>query len=310
MKREIIVLLLTGFVAACGPPPDPLPPPAPEEGFQISMQAHAPAGQEVWRCKVEILATDQLFEVNRARHVQSPGMHHMDVMVILENLGLQPGEYDCKTLYDQQPKLMEQIIIYASQKGEDTIQLPPNVSAPIPPGVTVMTEIHYVNASNRDEDVFTKINAYGIEQSTVKERIWGGAIRDLHLEIPPMSTHTEWTRCEMNRDIDLLFLASHTHELGVETKIFAWDGQKTGAELYVNRDWQSPSLKAFAPTPMRVPAGQGFEFRCDFRSDRPTPTRWGFSAKDEMCQIAIVHTPGDVDIKCKIVASSDGMGIE
>ena len=30
---------------------------------------------------------------------------------------------------------------------------------------------------------------------------------------------------------------------------------------------------------------------------------WGFEAKDEMCQIALVFTPGETSRKCEIVSS-------
>jgi len=34
---------------------------------------------------------------------------------------------------------------------------------------------------------------------------------------------------------------------------------------------------------------------------------WGFAASDEMCQIALVYTPGQATRKCEVVDSSDGM---
>ena len=37
---------------------------------------------------------------------------------------------------------------------------------------------------------------------------------------------------------------------------------------------------------------------------------WGFKATDEMCQMAIVYTPGDPSAKCVPVETSDGVILE
>jgi hypothetical protein len=54
---------------------------------------------------------------------------------------------------------------------------------------------------------------------------------------------------------------------------------------------------------MKVPAGTGFEFACHYKNPSAQPVTWGFKATDEMCQIALVFTPGETTRACEIVAS-------
>jgi hypothetical protein len=82
-----------------------------------------------------------------------------------------------------------------------------------------------------------------------------------------------------------------------------------GREVFVNQDWQTPRILQL-PTPLHVKKGEGFQFSCIYRNDRDTPTQWGFNAKDEMCNMAVVFTPGDSSAKCTVVETSDGTIME
>ncbi|MCA9679843.1 MAG: hypothetical protein KC464_32725, partial [Myxococcales bacterium] len=298
-------------LAACGADDpvvdDPLPPPDPADGFQVSMEADVPAGAELWQCKVSEIPTVEFTPVNYVESVQTAGVHHMDVMALaFANVDLAPGTYECADLYRDYPQLMEDgLIIYAAQQAEQHIKLPEGTIANLPGSLKIMQELHYVNATNVDAHAFSKINIYRYT-GTADQQIWGGAVRDTNLNIPPGES-TEWTRCVMSDDVDVLFLSSHTHALGVNFEIRAFDGTDVGELLYSNSDWATPSLLSFDEQPLHVPAGQGFEFSCHFDNLTDQTVHWGFSAAEEMCQIAYVFTPGFADHKCNVVETSDGV---
>ena len=73
------------------------------------------------------------------------------------------------------------------------------------------------------------------------EGIWGGNVRDENITIPANSTHTEWTRCVLNKDVDVIFLASHMHKLGKEFTIRLFDGTDSG-DIFTNDDWHNLRL--------------------------------------------------------------------
>lgn len=291
-----------------GNPPEALEAPTPEEGLQISMRATAMPGEEIWKCQVSELPNRSVASVHRVVSRQTAGIHHMDIMVLtLAGVSLEPGVYDCDGLYREHTALMESgVILFASQNADQTVQLPEGVAANLPARLLVMQEIHYVNTTSEPRDVASYVNAYTMPTSEVREQIWGFAIRDTHLNIPAATEHHEWTRCVMSEDVDLLFLASHTHELGANVTVRSFDGQQPGEVIYSNDDWHAPVLKQFE-TPLHVPAGSGFEFDCHFINPRREEVRWGFAAQEEMCQIAIVFTPGSFTARCDVVDSSDGV---
>jgi hypothetical protein len=166
-----------------------------------------------------------------------------------------------------------------------------------------------VNTTDTEQSVFTRINAYLID-GPITETIWGQAVRDRWLNVPAGGASDEWTRCEMTGDIDLLVLSTHTHALGVETKVYHWDGVQTGELLYTNNDWQTPLLMDLTQAPIHVPAGQGFEFHCNYQNPGAEAVHWGFKSTDEMCNMALVYTPGDSNLRCAPVETSDGMIVE
>ncbi|HUQ05545.1 MAG TPA: hypothetical protein VM261_23745, partial [Kofleriaceae bacterium] len=286
MTRLALVSLVLSACAEPADSGDPLPPPAEGTGFQISMDVTVPPGEELWLCNVSRLPTQEYTAVNHVKSLQSVGMHHMDIMaLVFAGVDIPEGTHECEGLYAQYPQLMEDgLILYAAQQPDQEITLPPGTVASLPGNLLVMQEIHFVNPSPDPIEAFSKINIYEYTEP-VTDEIWGKAVRDTTMDIPPGES-VQWTRCVMNEDIDLLFLSSHTHQLGKKVEVRTFDGETPGELIYENRDWVTPALKDWGQTPLHVPAGQGFEFQCHYRNPGTETVHWGFAAADEMCQIA------------------------
>ena len=295
-------------------PNNPLQPPHPDDGVQFAMDITAPAQTEVWRCKVGRIpgvGNGLLLDFNLVESKQSANIHHMDLAVLtLPQDDIEDGDYDCNELYAAYPTLMDEIIIYASQHAEQKLQLPPGIVAEVPSGLKTMLEVHYVNTTDEEQTVFSRINAYWIDPHDVTGFIWGNAVRDRNLNIPKGTTTDEWTRCEMNMDVDLLVMSTHTHQLAVKTEVYRWANGKTGELVYTNLDWHAPLLMDLTTAPIHVKKGEGFEFHCHYENATDVDVSWGFKASDEMCQMAIVYTPGDRTARCVPVETSDGVILE
>src|SRR6185369_2673327 len=106
---------------------------------------------------------------------------------------------------------------------------------------------------------------YAYDPGKVTTTIWGGAVRDLDITVPPMATdHVEWSRCTMSADVDVMFLSSHTHALAKTTEVRMFDGTTVGDLVYTNTDWHAPPLKDYTATPLHLAKGTGFEFACHY----------------------------------------------
>lgn len=293
--------------SASEPAVEPLAPPPEGEGFQLSMETVAPAYSEVWKCEVYPLPTTQTENVNWAEYQQNSGTHHMTLSSTLGGAVIDAGSYECEDLYGDSSLMQDQIMFFGTQgEAEGVMRLPEGVAATFPTNINIIHEVHYVNTTDQDVDIYSRVNAWTIPSEEVVEGIWGGQVRDENIEIPANSEHTEWSRCVMNEDIEVLFLASHTHELGIEFNIAPFDGKDVGEVFYTNNDWHDPKIVQYDP-PMAIKAGEGFEWSCTWRNDSDEPVSYGSTSQDEMCNLAIVHMPFSVTASCDVVETSDGV---
>ena len=284
-----------------------LEPPPEDEGFQVSMTTVAPPYTEVWVCEVYPIPIDETANVNWVQYEQNAGTHHMTLSTPgLIDIDLPAGTYDCDQLY--QDVLMENQIMFFGTQGEPEgeLHLPQGVAAQMPPELTIVHEIHFVNTTDQEIELYSRVNGWTIDSDEVVDGIWGGSVRDENINVPAGTRTTEWSRCVMNTDVEVQFLASHMHELGVEFTIAPFDGKTTGDVFFTNDDWHDPLITQYDP-PRVVPAGQGFEWSCTWENDREQEAAYGLTAQDEMCNLALVHTPFDVTAQCEVVETSDGV---
>ena len=173
---------------------------------------------KIWKCAVYPAPYEGLSPVNWIEYQVTEGLHHMTIATpSLVTSMLEPGVYDCQTLLED---LMGPDSNYTMAFGlgagdpTGTMHLPEGVAAQLPPESISFMKSHYVNTTDTVKDVSAYVNAYTIDIDDVESGLWGGQIRDETIFVPTGGTATEWSRCVMNRDVEVLFLASHTHELG------------------------------------------------------------------------------------------------
>jgi Copper type II ascorbate-dependent monooxygenase, C-terminal domain len=285
-----------------------LEPPPEGQGFQVSMSAVAPPLSEAWVCAVYDLPTTELSPVNWVEYLQNPGTHHMTLSTtFLSGVELESGVYDCADIYED-PAVMGGLLAFFGNQGEGQgrLQLPEGVAAMLPGGIQILHEVHYVNATEEEVSLYSIVNAWTIPADEVQDTIWGGQVRDENITVPAGQQHSEWTRCLMNEDVEVHFLASHTHATATSFTIAPYDGSSVGEVMYTNEDWHNPMIVQY-PEPLVVPAGQGFEFTCTYNNTTDQDITYGYSAEDEMCNMAIVFTPGNPSALCEVVETSDGV---
>lgn len=313
MTHPMLLVPLTAVLLSCtGSDPaettqPSLAPPPEGYGFQLSLYAEAPPYSELWTCDVYDVPTTEIAYVNWLEFNQNAGTHHMTLST--PNLGttldIENGSYDCNDLYAD--TMDSWTMIYGNQGADlGEMHLPEGVAASLPANLKVLHEVHYVNATDEPVPIYSEVNAWTILESEVSEGIWGGSVRDEHIHIPANSEHTEWSRCVFNVDVEVLFLASHTHEKGIRFDIAPFDGETVGEVFYTNDDWHDPKIVQYED-PLVVPAGEGFEWACTWNNDTDAPLTYGPTAADEMCNLAVVHTPFDMNAACQVVETSDGV---
>jgi len=287
----------------------PLTPPPAGEGFQLVMTGEVGPFEEAWLCDVYPIPIEEMTAVQWVEFNQNEGMHHMTLSTLgLFTTGEIPyGSYDCNDLYGDSSLMENQIMFFGNQgDAAGEMHLPAGTVANLPPDIDILHEVHYVNPTEEEVEVYSELNAWTVPQSEVEEMIWGGSVRDEFIEIPAASEHTEWSRCVFNEDVEVLFLAAHQHGLGTGFTIAPFDGAETGEVFFENTDWESPLITQYDP-PLVVPAGQGFEWACTWDNPRDEEVNYGLESTDEMCNMSVVHTPFSMTAECQVVETSDGV---
>ena len=289
---------------------EPLTPPDPEDGFQFSFTTSVEPYTEIWKCAVYPAPYEQMAPVNWIEYQVTPGLHHMTIATpSLITSMLEPGIYDCQSLLEETMGPDSNYTMAFGLGAGDPVgemHLPEGVAAQLPPGIDIIHEIHYVNTTDQPKEISTYVNAYTIDVGDVESGLWGGQVRDENILVPANGSATEWSRCVMNRDVEVIFLASHTHELGRKFTIKHFDGTDVGETIFENTNWHDPKITQYDP-PLIIPAGTGFEWTCEFSNSKDQDVIYGTSASDEMCNMTIVHTPQDFSAWCDIVETSDGV---
>ena len=177
-----------------------LPMPAEGEGIQFSFEYTAPAGSEIWKCAVYPMPSDDFAYINTVESISNAGMHHMTLGTMgFTGPQFEDGVYDCEELLME--SMNDLILFFGNQGGVNNFALPEGVVATIPPGIKIIHELHYVNATEQPVDVFSYVNGYYIPEDEITNGIWGGQIRDETIDIKAGEEATEWTRCVMNEPL-------------------------------------------------------------------------------------------------------------
>jgi hypothetical protein len=118
--------------------------------------------------------------------------------------------------------------------------------------------------------------------------------------------------CHFGADVMLGDLTRHTHQWGTNFAVWMSGGERDGEQVFVSQDWHHETYYRFE-SPVRIRAGEGLRYRCEYENDTPRPLRYGTSATDEMCILygTIWEAEDGVDIgnqDCAIVwTDSEGI---
>ena len=296
--------------------------PDPSDGFQLSMYGTAEPFSEVWMCSVYPLPVDAegFTAVQSVEYNQNEGTHHFTVSALNFSLlggvtesPVEYGTYDCNELYGDSTLMEEAVMVFGGQ-GDPSGEMvfPDGTVANVPASIDVLHEVHYVNPTPDPVDIYSEINAYTVAQSAVEKSMWGGSVRDEHINVPPNGIHTEWSRCVFNEDVEVMVLAGHQHALGTRFDIAPYNGEtgEVGEVFFSNDDWHTPMITQYEE-PISVPAGQGFEWTCEWNNTTDEEVNYGNESTDEMCNMAVVFRPTEGTIsltaECEVVETSDGV---
>lgn len=267
------------FVTACPAPSiEPLPPPAPEQGFQIKTQAvQVQPGQENQDCYFFRVPSSDFRYVNRIVLRQRPGSHHLNVFRVKTVVNLRGddgtvvrGGNDLQNPCWVSSNWSDWPLVINSQSsepGSETVDytLPPGVAHKFAPGELLMLQSHYVNATTqRTPDVGEAwINFEYLASQEVTAELGTLFATNQNLHICPGENKFYEKVCRLPQAVTVVAANGHFHSRGTRFSMYTWDESAgKGAQFYDNRSWSDPLMQTGLQVPV-APNG-GVLYRCEF----------------------------------------------
>ena len=173
-------------------------------------------------------------------------------------------------------------IIAGVQAPRQTIVFPRGVGFTFKPHQIFLLDLHYINDSTRPLRVDGAVNLLRARKGSIVHHARAFQLGTFHISIPPDadgSASAHWT-APFPMNVVELSTHSHKHTMSVDVDVLR-AGVDTGQELQTT-DWQHPTLMRLT-TPLRLAAGDGFRWTCNYYNNTPNVLRFGETSQDEMC---------------------------
>ena len=299
MALGVVGLFASGLLGCSGDDPAaevPVPaeglaaPPA-GAGLQLELGRTVPSGEETHFCRHYVLPEGADLEVSRLEHSYSPGTHHLIAYrTSLTAAEVTPDVFECGNIPGA--------FVYSTQVAADESSYPPGVGMRFKSGEVIRLESHFVNTTADDLEASLRLNLWYAEAPITVE---AGSffLYDRDIVIPPRGAFTARMHCEIPEDIEVLFLAPHTHVRGVAQRAWVTGGGLDAPRELLTSTGYGDLETRFFDAPIPIKAGQAIDFECDYENESAETIVEGPSKNDnEMCLILggyypRLDTPGE-----------------
>jgi hypothetical protein len=259
-------------------------------------------GEENTQCIVVPLGNAAAIHVGQIHDLLGTASHHMILYKVASTTPAQTTPVDCQPFQGAlNPAAGNPLII--SQKPDDTLTLPQNVAFTLDPNQMVRLEMHYINANpTQTVTLVTTSTLTTIPDADYKYDASFLFIGDPEISIPAQSTFNTGSQyfalpAQYNSS-NFFAITGHEHHLGTEVQIWSATGASDpGSLIYTSTSWSDPPVTTFSP-PVRIPAGGGFKFQCNWDNTTTAAVKFGESANDEMCFFWAYYWPSQGAAVC------------
>ena len=263
-----------------GPEPDYLQPV--NDGWEVLLVADwtLEAGAEGYYCARLTLEEDVYFDATMP--LSPSGTHHTLLSLVSEPTA-PDGIAPCSAGSNGDA------MIAGSGVGTDPMTFPEGVAVLAPKGSQLLLNLHLFNPTDeviegRSGTLVKTVAAEAVEQHAATTL--AGPLR---LNIPPGRV-TQTGGCTISRDITLVFVSPHMHQLGVHLQAVIKRGDGTEMPLY-DDDYDFSEQRIYPIEPISLSAGDRVEVECTYDNTTGATVRFGDSSLSEMCFLTLFHYP-------------------
>jgi hypothetical protein len=288
MKR---VLVMFGFVAACGSdsaqtPPTDVPPDtggASAEGWTPLLGRSwtlSPGSTNTYKCTRIQIAEDMW--VSGFRAMSPLGTHHSVLTISTSNT--QTGDYDCTA------GSVDNQMLFASGVGTDDLAFPPGVAIHIAAGTYINLNLHLFNASDNPIDATSGVLVKRVAPVDVQHEADMMFSGTLAIAIPHDGMlHTAQGGCAAPADWHVFTLWPHMHQTAThQTWTYAHDGVTT---TLLDDDYTFTEQKNYPIADTLIHQGDRVETVCSYVNNTLVDIGFGDGSDKEMCFTGMYKYP-------------------
>lgn len=163
-------------------------------------------------------------------------------------------------------------------------ELPDGMGTFLPSGKSVIFQFHYVNTSNKAIRVRDVARLARREIADVKTWAAPWVTNTFQLSLAPRGPSSSTFDCKMDRDVDLVLVGGHMHEMGSSFELQVGADEASLQTVYSVDTWKPefrdiPPVKLMKSAPMHIPAGTILRTTCKWNN----PTDETVAFPREMC---------------------------
>ena len=247
-----------------------------------------PAASEREVCEFRTLPNRKPIDVQEFEFEMTPGSHHFALWAYLGQ-DRNPADFpdaivDAPGCIGVGPSdTFDRALLGGAPSPHEVTRFPAGIALRLAPHQRVILNSHYINGSSTDpltpQVVF---NVSRARPRTVRHHAEQLTLGDYDIYIPPLGTASRTAEWIAPFAMNVIQLSSHEHKRGTRVTIHLLSGGQDAGQIFENDDWNHP-YEYWPAAPIRVEAGDGFRFTCEWKNDDDHPVRFGVTTNDEMC---------------------------
>jgi hypothetical protein len=272
----------------------------PARGFQLRMESfEVVPGQDREGCEHMVTPNRKPMDVGAFELKTTPGTHHF---VVWEYLGGDHNPADfwngigyataCSGL-GPRDGFLNTADLFGMLTSNVRFQFPRGVAVRLEPHADIYANLHYHDYLATPVTTDAVFNFIPARKGTVKHHARSLLVGSFQIDIPPQGSASLTGEWHTPVDLNVVQLSTHQHHRG--TLVSAHEVDAAGndmGELVSSPDWQHPTVRWWSPA-LRLPAGAGIRFTCDWQNPDDHAVHFGVTTEDEMCFVPGYFYPDD-----------------
>lgn len=271
---------------------EPLPPPEPGTGIQLTLGPFtvAPDFEREFFVYKSLGNTTDMY-VNRIEINMRQNSHHfllydfastippsaipaLDVVRDIRNA-------DGSMNYTNMFPMLYHVYVAGAQTPFSDVSLPPGVALRLPANMALDFNSHYVNKGPVEIPGEVQVNLYTTPVEDVQKVAHTLNLGNTSFSLPAKQRTIITSTYLMDKKTNIVTLTSHTHQLGEQFVIKIKNGPRDGEVVYTSTDWHHPEVINFS-SPLILEAGEGLVSEITYNNTKDTVVNFGLTSEDEM----------------------------